>query len=507
MLNTWCWRNAEMSSALCSKRIFVYVTFFLTVAAAMSWMNMSWVDADDAVQGAKYSLSKRTTIRDCGLWKRSTEKVAWQPDRVAVIICDVWDYHHSINAVRRLDEMLPTMNALVGKMRSTGSLVIHAPSDCMPHYAEHPARLRAVSIPRKDIPDHIASWNCRLEKELSTDYPLDQSDGGEDDDPEEHKAWAAKLSSLGRNPSLPWGAQNPAIEIDASKDYISDRGDEVWAILKHHQIKHVVMIGVHTNMCVLGRPFGLRQLANQGMDVVLVRDLTDCMYNPKRWPYVDHYSGNDLMIAYVENVVCPTITSDQILGGKPVGFTKDSRVKKDLPPHQIERPVGRTPTWDLIPWKKVATEWLEPSLKRDGSEEENKTKTVRLRCSLRVPPSAFDKPVVLTHPRIEKAWLNGHPLPTSTRPVGPKGFEMRSEFTFGNDDANVLVIELDGSNQSQIPVGQETLASPILFVGERGMPIGADWQWNREPTDADTNLALPAKFALPPAIFYSVDAT
>jgi nicotinamidase-related amidase len=493
-------------SAQCPKRIFVFGTSFLAVVGVLCLMNMSWVDGADEVQGAKYSLSKRTTVRDCGLWKRSIENVTWQPDRVAVIICDVWDYHHSINAVRRLDEMLPTMNALVAKMRSAGSLVIHAPSDCMPHYAEHPARLRAVSVPRKDLPHQIASWNCRLEREHSAIYPLDQSDGGEDDDPEEHKEWSAKLSSLGRNPSLPWAAQNPAIEIDSNQDYISDRGDEVWAILKHHQIEHVVMIGVHTNMCVLGRPFGLRQLVNQGMDVVLVRDLTDCMYNPKRWPYVDHYSGNDLMIAYVENVVCPTITSDQILGGTPVAFTDDSRVKKDLSPHQIDKPEGRNPAWELIAWKKIASDWLDPSINKDGSDGVNNPKTARLRCSLRVLPSAFDEPVVLTHPRIKKAWLNGHSLPTSSRPAGPKGLELRREFTFGNDDANVLVIELDCSNQSQIPVGQETSMSPILFVGDRGMPLGGDWQWKREPTDADTNLALPAKFALPPAIFYSVDA-
>jgi nicotinamidase-related amidase len=487
------------------QRILVFGTFFLAVAGALCMKNLSWGDGTDAVQGAKYSLSKRTTIRDCGLWKRSTENVTWQPERVAVIICDVWDYHHSINAVRRLDEMLPTMNALVAKMRSAGSLVIHAPSDCMPHYIKHSARLRAVSVPRRDLPHHIASWNCKLQKELSTTYPLDQSDGGEDDDPEEHKEWSAKLSSLGRNPSLPWAAQNPAIEIDSSKDYISDRGDEVWAILKHHQIEHVVMIGVHTNMCVLGRPFGLRQLVNQGMDVVLVRDLTDCMYNPKRWPYVDHYSGNDLMIAYVENVVCPTITSDQILGGTPVVFRNDSRVKKDLPPHIIEKSEGRNPAWELLAWTKIASEWLDPSGKKVGSDGATNPKTARLRCSLRVPPSAFGKPVVLVHPRIRSAWLNGHPLKSAALTAGPGGFELRSEFTYGNDDANLLVIELDRSNQSQVPVGQETLASPILFVGDRCLTLGGDWQWNPEPTDADTNLPLPAKFALPPAIFYSIE--
>ena len=33
--------------------------------------------------------------------------------------------------------------------------------------------------------------------------------------------------------------------------------------------------GVHTNMCVLGRPFGLRQMARLGKNTALVRDMTD----------------------------------------------------------------------------------------------------------------------------------------------------------------------------------------------------------------------------------------
>jgi hypothetical protein len=107
------------------------------------------------------------------------------------------------------------------------------------------------------------------------------------------------------------------IEIDNDRDYISDRGDEVWNILEAHKIQNVILVGVHTNMCVLGRPFGLRQMARNGKHVVLMRDLTDCMYNPKRWPYVDHFTGNDLIVSHVERYVCPTVTSDQILGGQP----------------------------------------------------------------------------------------------------------------------------------------------------------------------------------------------
>ena len=78
-------------------------------------------------------------------------------------------------------------------------------------------------------------------------------------------------------------------------------------------------------MCVLGRPFGLRQMAKNGKKVVLVRDLTDTMYNPKRWPYVSHFAGTDLIVAHIERYVCPTITSDQLLGGKPFRFNNDKR--------------------------------------------------------------------------------------------------------------------------------------------------------------------------------------
>lgn len=74
-------------------------------------------------------------------------------------------------------------------------------------------------------------------------------------------------------------------------------------------------------MCVLGRPFGLRQLAKNGKHVVLMRDLTDAMYNPQSWPQVSHHEGTQLIISHIERHVCPTISSEQILGGKPFEFT------------------------------------------------------------------------------------------------------------------------------------------------------------------------------------------
>jgi type 1 glutamine amidotransferase len=78
-------------------------------------------------------------------------------------------------------------------------------------------------------------------------------------------------------------------------------------------------------MCVLGRPFGLRQMAKNGKDVALMRDQTDTMYNPLRWPFVSHFTGTDLIVEHIEKFVCPTISSEQLLGGKPFRFAGDKR--------------------------------------------------------------------------------------------------------------------------------------------------------------------------------------
>ena len=69
--------------------------------------------------------------------------------------------------------------------------------------------------------------------------------------------------------------QTAALTIDEAVDYVTDSGSEVWNIMESRGIKNALLMGVHTNMCVLGRPFGLRQLARLGKNVALVRDMTD----------------------------------------------------------------------------------------------------------------------------------------------------------------------------------------------------------------------------------------
>ena len=46
---------------------------------------------------------------------------------------------------------------------------------------------------------------------------------------------------------------------------------------------------------------------------ILVRDLTDAMYNPQRAPYVSHAEGTELVIQYIEKYWCPTARSSDLM--------------------------------------------------------------------------------------------------------------------------------------------------------------------------------------------------
>src|SRR5438105_1082292 len=49
-------------------------------------------------------------------------KDMWYANQTAIIVCDVWDAHHCLNAVRRLDELLPVMNRVLEEARAQGVL-------------------------------------------------------------------------------------------------------------------------------------------------------------------------------------------------------------------------------------------------------------------------------------------------------------------------------------------------------------------------------------------------
>ena len=59
--------------------------------------------------------------------------------------------------------------------------------------------------------------------------------------------------------------------------------------------------------------------------MVLVRDLTDTMYNSRKWPYVSHFEGTNRIIEHIEKYVAPTIVSTDLTGQPAFAFQPDDR--------------------------------------------------------------------------------------------------------------------------------------------------------------------------------------
>jgi type 1 glutamine amidotransferase/nicotinamidase-related amidase len=233
----------------------------------------------------------------------------WDPTKTAIVICDMWDKHWCQGATRRVAEMAPRMNEVLNAARAKGVLIIHSPSDTMKFYATAPQRQLAKAAPsvpgRPPIPGQ-----CTLASKDEPSLPIDFSDDGCDCTP------TCKHGS-------PWRRQIDTLQIQPN-DAITDSG-EAYNLMRARGIDNVIIMGVHTNICVLGRPFGIRQMVRQGQRVLLMRDLTDTMYNSRSAPYVNHFTGTDLVVEHIEKYWCPTITSADFLAGKPLRFTEDKR--------------------------------------------------------------------------------------------------------------------------------------------------------------------------------------
>jgi hypothetical protein len=146
-------------------------------------------------------LRSRVEIDQTGRYRVVEKAAAWDPRQTAIIVCDMWDLHHCKNAVTRVKEMAPRMDQVLKAARAQGVLIIHAPSECMDAYKDRPGRKRALETPRaKNMPPDIGKGCTKIPSEDKGTYPIDQTDGGEDDDLAEHAEWAKYLASIGRNP-------------------------------------------------------------------------------------------------------------------------------------------------------------------------------------------------------------------------------------------------------------------------------------------------------------------
>ncbi len=260
-------------------------------------------------QFALHQRGRVETAPGSGTWKEQTKEVVWNCADTVIIVCDMWDDHYCKLAAERVSDMAPRMNAVLTAARNHGATVIHAPSGVTYLYADMPQRHRLQQAKKVKPELPLEAW-CHVDPKREPELPVDVSKQACDDPVV--GAYAQKFTR-----------QHPGLTI-SGWDGVSDNGDEIYSYLKQEKLTNIVLMGVHTNMCVLGRPFGIRQMVKQDFNVMLARDLTDAMYDPREKPYVSHTRGTELVIEHIETYWCPSILSEDL--------TRVVRSSADTPP-------------------------------------------------------------------------------------------------------------------------------------------------------------------------------
>jgi nicotinamidase-related amidase len=220
--------------------------------------------------------------------------VEWDVAETAIIVCDMWDDHHCKIAAQRVGVMAPRMNQVLTAARDRGVMIIFAPSETMNIYAGTTYRKR-IELAKAFKPPVPIAKRCDRDPEgepktLPEDTKLDCDD--------------CELGPVVRRHTR----QHAGLDI-IGFDGISDNGQEIYNFCVQEGIKNIVLMGVHTNYCILARPFGIRQQLRLGKNVVLARDLTDALYDSREPPHVSHARGTEIVVEHIERYLCPSILS------------------------------------------------------------------------------------------------------------------------------------------------------------------------------------------------------
>ncbi|MDR1758350.1 MAG: isochorismatase family protein [Bacteroidales bacterium] len=210
---------------------------------------------------------KATVIDEHG--QETRKDILIDASRTAIIVIDMWNGHWCMTASQRVSAMVPRMNRVLNAARDLGMLVVWNPSDVVALYAGMPQYEAVAALP--------------LLLPVDARPPLPQGQ------------FVAPVGACLCGPGVTctgnygWDAMHPDLHI-APQDRFSASSPEIYTLLKSRDIIHVIYMGVHTNMCVFGKPGALSDMYKAGFNCYLAEDLNDAFtcYDPDR-----HYTPDD----------------------------------------------------------------------------------------------------------------------------------------------------------------------------------------------------------------------
>jgi hypothetical protein len=164
-----------------------------------------WAAMISAAGGPELVLHTRARVENPkadGKWEVANKTVEWEPGQTALIITDMWDKHWCDSATERVAELAPAINEFASIARSRGILIIHAPSETMKFYQDHPGRKLAKDAPRAaNLPKNISEPCRSADGKLLLERGVYDLDGGcdkpcGDKKCVQHKAWSREIPSI-----------------------------------------------------------------------------------------------------------------------------------------------------------------------------------------------------------------------------------------------------------------------------------------------------------------------
>lgn len=210
------------------------------------------------------------------------------PNNLAIVVMDIWDYHWCRTARERTVALIPRMNYTLDTARQLGITICFSPTGAMRDLWEAPQYQATLALPQHPLPEP---------KQLNFTPPR----------------WGDCMCGPGY-PCLYHSNRNnqhPDLKM-CEGDFIVLETQQMYNLCKERGIEHIILIGEHTNMCVLGKPCGVYPLVSRGFKVYLGQDVTDACtgYDPGGSTPDD---GTRQVVAQIERDICPSINLEEML--------------------------------------------------------------------------------------------------------------------------------------------------------------------------------------------------
>ena len=243
-----------------------------------------------AAAAASGSLNLVLQTRDSsGTIRTATESV--DPAKVAVFAIDCWGYHWCRTWRNRASSLMPRFNYSFDAARQLGMTFLFSPTNAMRDMNDLPQRKNTLALPDQPLPA-LANLEDRYPGALR--FGMCECGLGDD----------CHYTNNVNN-------QHPDLRMQGD-EYLALTQQEAFNVLKHRNITHIIYTGFATNMCLWGKPTGMKYMRQFGFRCMVARDLTEAItryaeesFNPTQ--------GTLEVLELIERELAPTISMEDTL--------------------------------------------------------------------------------------------------------------------------------------------------------------------------------------------------